>query len=852
MRNQSAEGALLVGAASGGVPLTSDWTLAPAAPNEIAEPGQLHAHKLSWIPARVPGTVAQALAAAKRWDFDDEDDFDASDWWYRTFFEGPRRDEQTRGAREPRTVLCFGGLATIAEVWLNGRAVLTASNMFESFEADVTDLLHDRNELVICFRSLNAALAKRRPRPRWKTRLVRQQQLRWMRTTLLGRIPGWSPPAAPVGPWRPITLETRSDGVVWDVLLRPSLDEKAGRIDFAARTALSAEGGVSAELTIGSATTAVNVERVDDEIRLHCHAKLPTVDSWWPHTHGTPVRYPCMLRVTVNRQAFDHDLGAVGFRSVDAPAADGHFGLRVNGEEIFCRGACWTPPDVVSVSSGATELRRALTLLRDAGANMVRVSGAMVYESDAFHELCDELGLLVWQDFMFANMDYPVDDAAFVESVRREALQQVRRFARHASMAVYCGNSEIEQQAAMLGVPRETWRSSLFDELLPAVCGEMHPGVPYVPSTPSGGVLPFHTASGLTHYYGVGAYMRPMTDVRRADVKFTPECLAFANVPEPDLIDEIMHGDPPATHDPRWKKRTPRDTGAGWDFEDVRDHYMRELFGVDPHRLRYADTLRYLELSRVATGEAMARVFAEWRRRESTCRGALVWFNRDLWPGAGWGIVDSRGVPKACYYYLRRAWQPLALLITDEGLNGVRLHIANERRTPWRGSLEIVLLRDESTIVAETVTACAVDAGDVAVFDAEQLLGGFFDTSYAYRFGAPAFDVLAAAVRNERNEVVSTALHAPNTLDARTLVANVTAAATPAGDDVWQVTVRSDRFLYGVRFDVAGFIPDDNYFHVLPARAHAVRLRRAAEAERPRGHVEALNLRAPVRIEVAG
>ena len=115
----------------------------------------------------------------------------------------------------------------------------------------------------------------------------------------------------------------------------------------------------------------------------------------------------------------------------------------------------------------------------------------------------------------------------------------------------------------------------------------------------------------------------------------------------------------------------PRDSGAGWDFEDVRDHYLQELFKVDAVRLRSFDMPRYLELSRVVTGEVMHAVYSEWRSSFSRCAGGLVWFFKDLWPGAGWGIVDSRGFPKAAYYYLRRAWQPRQVTITDEGLDGL-------------------------------------------------------------------------------------------------------------------------------------------------------------------------------------
>ena len=330
---------------------------------------------------------------------------------------------------------------------------------------------------------------------------------------------------------------------------------------------------------------------------------------------------------------------------------------------------------------------------------MLRVGGTMVYESDDFYRLCDELGILVWQDFMFANMDYPVDDPDFAANIEAEAKYQLARLAAHPCFAVLCGNSEVEQQAAMRGVPRELWRNRWFATRLPELCAEYRPGTTYVPSTPSGGALPFHVRHGVAHYYGVGAYLRSPREVRSADVKFAPECLAFANVPGPEAVSAIMGGGLPALHHPRWKQRVPRDTGAGWDFDDVRDFYLQHFFAVDPVKMRCFDPARYLQLSRVVSGEMMAQVFAEWRSGHSRNHGGLVWFFKDLWPAAGWGIVDSLGIPKAAYYYLRRSWLSRQITVTDEGLDGLHLHVINETAEPLDGFVELLLLKDEHVVV---------------------------------------------------------------------------------------------------------------------------------------------------------
>jgi beta-mannosidase len=805
------------------------WSLASTAPSEVADPWQLDGLELAWTEAIVPGTVAQALRAAGQWDFNQVGDLDARDWWYRCFFE----------ADDAAEFLRFDGLASVAEVWLNGERVLESQNMFEQYRVDVRAHLRARNELVLCFRSLAAAVAQKRPRPRWKTRLVRQQNLRWFRTTLLGRIPGWTPPVAPVGPWRPIVLEPRE--LITALEVRPSVHGTAGVVDVSFNAVHS--DIVRGKVIVGD--VAVELQRDDD--RMMAQVRIDGVALWWPHTHGSPTLYACAIELDSANGSHTIDCGRIGFRTLEVRQEYGDFQVVVNGVPLFCRGACWTTSDIVSLGVEPQALRR----LRDAGGNMVRIGGTMVYEEDSFYDLCDELGILVWQDFQFANMDYPSDDA-FLDVVRREVEQQIRRLRRHPSVVVYCGNSEVEQQAAMLGMPREVWRSPLFGEILPRLCAELHSGTAYVPSTPSGGPLPFHTGTGITHYYGVGAYKRPLSDVRRANVRFASECLGFSNVPEQSVVDEVMENEAFAAHDPRWKRRVPRDSGSGWDFEDVRDHYLREFFSIDAIALRSADPARYLALSRVVTGEAMTRVYSEWRSAHSTCRGGLIWFLRDLWPGAGWGILDSRGAPKACWSSLRRVWQPRTVVWTDEGLDGLVAHVINETAEPFASTLELSLVRDGHIVTARATTALEIAPRSTGSFSADALLSAFHDTAYAYRFGPPKHDVAVATLLDGSGATLADAFHFPLPVEPQRAVgATVQAEARVMGDDQWELTLSSDRFLYAVHVDSAQAEPSDDYFHLMPGRAKTVTMTRKA-AGKLAGVVEALNLDEAVRIRVTG
>ncbi|HWH84336.1 MAG TPA: glycoside hydrolase family 2 protein, partial [Burkholderiaceae bacterium] len=549
------------------------------------------------------------------------------------------------------------------------------------------------------------------------------------------------------------------------------------------------------------------------------------------------------------------DLGRVGFRTLALDTRDGGFALGVNGVPVFCRGACWTPLDPVALSAPAEATRAALEQVRDAGMNMLRVSGSLVYEDDHFHDACDALGILVWQDFMFANMDYPAADPAFAASVRAEVSQQLARWQARPSLAVLCGNSEAEQQAAMWGSPREDWSQPLFARDLAELAAAACPGVPYWPSSAHGGAFPHQNNAGTTSYYGVGAYRRGPDDARRSGLRFATECLAFANVPPASTIARMPGGHALRVHHPAWKARTPRDLGAGWDFEDVRDHYLQQLYRVDPVALRSADHDRYLALSRAVPGEVMGAAFAEWRRGGSSCRGALVWFLRDLWPGAGWGVLDDRGVPKAAFHALKRAFAPVAVFLADEGTNGLELTIVNEPDRALDARIEIALYRDDGLPMQRAEQAHTIAARATLARPAAEWFDAFIDLTHAYRFGPAEHALVVATLRDGRGgHELAQAFHFPTGLPSRCEHGiGLSAQARWHDDGHAELHLRTQRFAQSIEIDIPGFAAADAGFHLAPGAERCVRLvpLQAAGAPALAGHVQALNDRTRVVVEAA-
>jgi beta-mannosidase len=826
--------------------LTGVWTLAGLSPGRAQRPEDLEGLAPEWVPCAGPMTVAAALRAAGTWSLDRPRDFDADDWWYECRFTTLDPHSYER--------LHFDGLATVADVWLNGQHILRSESMFVASAVGVRGLLGADNTLTIRFHALAPLLASNRPRARWRTRLVSHQQLRWHRTTLLGRMPAWCPPVAPVGPWRPIRLERARAVLVDEAELHVELDGHDGivRLSLPVQSAAADLVGQASMHVNGCLGQLVLESLPTGQPVLLGHVRVPDVERWWPHTHGQPALYPVRVAIESGGEAVDYDLGRVGFRTLEVDRdTDGEgFGLTINGIGVFCRGVCWTPLDLASLDSSVAGYRSALERLKRAGVNMVRVSGTMTYESRAFHDLCDELGILVWQDFMFANMDYPRADPAFDALVTTEAHQLLRRLQGRPSTAVLCGSSEVEQQAAMLGLRAERWQHPLFDDLLPQMVASRAPDAVWVRSTPTGGTLPFQPDRGITHYYGVGAYLRPFEDARRAGVRFAAECLAFSNIPDAPMVDALLQDDASPGHHPKWKEGVPRDAGVGWDFEDVRDHYVRLLCGVDPSELRARDVERYLTMGRISTGESMLRTISEWRRPGSTCRGGLVWFACDLRPGAGWGVLDSAGRPKAAYWYLKRACAPVALLAIDEGLNGLWLHAVNDTSQPIEADLRVALYREGRLRGARVSTTVTIPERGFRSVHADALFGGFVDLTYGYRFGPPGHDVVAATLTDRVTGAVLATAHGfpcglPITRDS---AISLTVVVEPI-ETGYAMTLATNRFAHAVAVEAEGFVPDDNFIHLEPDAPRRIVLHADVPGRPLRASVAAVNSGAALTIE---
>lgn len=792
------------------------WRAIATPAGKVTHPDELPSE--DWVPAAVPGTAASAMAAHGSRADALARDYDSEDWWFATTVQTPEGTGPHR--------LTLEGVATHWEAWWDGRVIASGRSMFRAGHADLA-LSSGVHHLVIRCSALATAATPRHPRAQWRSNLVSPVSMRWHRTAGLGHIP-WTGTAALVGPWRPVTLTPVPISVVGGVTT--ALGEQGGLIELQLLTpAIARRIVVNVDGHVRTAQAGPDARSV--------RIVVPGAQPWWPHTHGAPHHHHLVVRVD-DEVVLDR---LVGFRTATVDSEDGAFRLSLNGRRIFARGACWVPPEPLSPAAEPELTKAALTRLRDAGANLVRVTGTTTWQDRTFHDTCVRLGLMVWQDAMLHTLP-PVEDTAWLADLDAEIHENLLSLQGQPHLVVTCGGSETEQQPVLWGLGAEAGRTTAIDQTVPGAVRRTLPEAVHVSSSPSGGFRATAVSQGISHYFGVGAYERPLGDARAARVRFTSECLAFGVPAERPLVREVF-GRATTREDPAWRLGIAKDPRADWDFEQTSAHYADTVLGVDVELLRRdGRTEEALDALRAAASYAMESAMTEWRSPGSTCAGAVVLSSQDLTPGAGWGLTDSTGAPKSSWWAMRRVWAPRTVLLADEGLDGVVLHLVNDLDRIWRGTLELSLSPVHGEV--ETVTrTVAVRPHDSTTLWAEELLGGFRDLTHAWRFGPPAYDGLGVTLRDEDGSETVRSMALPNVSGRPSCSVAASLEETERG---WELRLRADGTATFVVVECPGWLPEDNWFHLPGGRTRTLRLHRdparSTEATAPPcGSVRALN-----------
>lgn len=695
-----------------------------------------HAEVTQWRAATVPGTVHTDLLTHKlipdpyvgapeaglQW-------IGLGDWEYQRRFDV---DPQT--LRNPRTDLVFDGLDTFAEVWLNGERLLSANNAFRTWRVPVQGKLRARgNTLWVVFRSpIRALLPKVQAMPH---RIAGNypspygDEPKDALTANFARKPGyhygwdWGPRYVTAGVWKQVRLES------WDAVRIDDFHIAQTRVDAelaelqaqvridAVRTgkAIVRVGYVTPEgKRIDAASEAIELTVGANEISVPLHIAKP--QRWFPIGYGPQALHRFTVTIDADRRTLATAEKRTGLRSVelrrDRDASGQGMAFVVNGIPVFAKGANAIPFDAFAPRVDTARIRQILTAARDANMNMVRNWGGGYYESDAYYDIADELGLLVWQDFMFGGGMQPAYDADFRNNVIAEARDQVRRLRDHPSIVIWCGNNEEETAwkdwgqgkaltAADPDFAAQVWNGyvQLFGTDLRNVVAEEGGGVPYWSSSPSNDLAAKANDpnNGDMHYWGVWVERKPVEAYMDVRPRFASE-YGLQAWPRMDTVRAFAGDGALAVDDPVIVAHQKFLAGKG--NERVLE-YIRMRYGA----IRFEsgrDFDDFVYLSQVMQAEGIEIAALHHRASRPHTMGSMYWQLNDVWPGASWSSVDYFGRWKALHHHARRFFAPVAIAaLRKDGVTTVTA--LSDRTAPLQGQLRLrvvdivdgTVLRDE-------------------------------------------------------------------------------------------------------------------------------------------------------------
>ena len=775
-------------------------------------------NKEDWIDARVPGNVHLdhlenrkipdpffgQNEAELQWISDE-------DWTYKLMFE-PDKDLMER----KNIILFFHGLDTHADIFLNNIKVLSAHNMFHPWSANVKDVIKDgMNNLEIHFRSplkevsgqmnsIDHALPADNDQAGKTSPYTRKAPYHygW----------DWGPCLVTSGIWKEVELIGWEDWYVDQLQIKNknvSKDTAELEVELTVLSDISEGISVCVRESL-SGKDFKKIFRMEPGANdLSFTISIDNPDLWWPVGHGDQILHEFFLTIETKEREEHHER-RLGIRDVkirrDKDEKGESFEIHVNGIPIYSKGANWIPADYFVERLTRDDYKRLLNDAIRANMNTLRIWGGGIYESDHFYELCDEMGIMVWQDFMFACSMYPGNDE-FLDSVEKEARYQVNRLKGYASVILWCGNNEIASGWLSWGwkeeLPISVWQDykKLFHELLPKVCHELDPERFYWPSSPGHGIDQSDEdqiyGKGDNHYWGVwhggdefDAFEdnvgRFMTEYGMQSFPATSTIESFADKKEWVLDSAIMNAHQKAS------------LGTGNLMKYIEDQY-RVTNDFDS----------VTGLSQIMQAESIRFAVEAHRRHMPYCMGTLYWQFNDCWPVISWSSIDYKGNWKALHYSARNFFKPVIVSLRDLE-DVVNVHVVNDRHYGLDAVVKIglfgfngdLLFEDSFSMEVKQFSSCIARSIDKTV-----LLDGR-DLSTL---------VLRAELTSNRESLSKSHQFFKKPKELKIPPPEFEHEVKYLNGK-YEITIRSSSFLYQLHFissQVRGVF-SDNYFNMLP------------------------------------
>jgi beta-mannosidase len=816
-----------------------------------------------WHPAKVPGVIQTDLLNSKLIPdpFDRDNEFHLqwiglADWEYQTKFQ-----LDAAALAHEHLDLVFDGLDTFADVYLNDQAILHADNMFRRWRIPAKAALKPGpNTLRIVFHS---AIEKMIPYvkslpyilPSISTHNYGNEEniatAPYTRKAPYNYGWDWGPRFMTEGIWQPVRLET------WDALridnfhihqhainadlanLTAELDVEAGRATTATLT-LAHDEMSGPQAADGTQTLQLNAGMNHISFPL----RIPAPKLWYPVGYGAQNRYRFSAAIRMGREASAHAETKIGLRSVELRRVTDEWGKSfefvVNGISVFAKGADVIPFDSFPNRVTPEIHRNILQAARDAHMNMVREWGGGYYESDDFYNICDELGIMVWQEFMFGGDMIP-GDVAFQENVRQEAIDQIKRLRDHPSVVIWCGNNEVEtgwwhwgdRQEFKASISPDTrdrvWQDYviMFADILKSAVSEYGDPTPYTPSSPSANFeeIPDNQHNGDMHYWQVWHAQAPASDYTLQSPRFMSE-FGFQSFPEMRTIETFASK--PEDFDIRSTVMQAHQKNKGGN-ERILTYMLREY-------RQPKDFASFVYLSQVQQAEIIKIGAEHLRRQRPRTMGSLYWQLNDCWPVASWASIDYYGRWKALHYYARRFYDDVLIspFLHDDKVD---VYVVSDKLQPLAATIHMRLLDFSGNSLLDQTKEAKVPAQSNAIYftvdKAAMAAKGDLHRSFL------VFDLEVGGKRVSRNLIFFDVTH---DLDLP-VAPQIETTFNKTGDEL-TVTLQSPKLARSVylSFGDLEVRSSDNYFDLLPGEPVTISLKSTATPEQVKAAMKLTSL----------
>jgi len=788
----------------------------------------------NWYPATVPGVVHTDLMdngiledplfrlneRGAQW-------VDKEDWIYETTF---NLDEET--SSKENIYLLFKGLDTYADVYLNGTKILEANNMFREWKVDIKEIAKQKgNQLTIYFHSpIKVDLPKWEALPFQYEAINDQSEnggLFNKRVSVFARKAGyhygwdWGPRLVTSGIWRPVIIEAWNDLRIDNIhYIQKNVSSKNADIE----TMLEIVGDkdiafAKVEIKDESsdkvlAAKVIDIQKGLNKVMVSFSMKDP--ELWWSNGLGEPHLYSFNAKVSVDNSTIDNKVDKIGIRSIKlVRQPDEHgksFYFELNGVPVFSKGANYIPCDIFLPRVTKDIYKKTILDAVNANMNMLRVWGGGIYEDDYFYELCDEYGIMVWQDFMFACSLYPAE-GELLENIRQEAIDNVKRLRNHPSIAIWCGNNECLDAWAIWGWKRDytakdpkiaekIWKQfyGQYFVVLPEVVKEYDPMTSYTPSSPFTDIDGRRDKTdGDMHYWDTwkkGLSIDTYNDERS---RYFSE-YGFQSFPEWATVKLY------ASEERDWNITSEvmmSHQRGGTEANQIIEKCLINEYG------KPKDFKSFLYMSQVLQGDAMKIAMEAHRRDMGYCMGSLFWQHNDCWPVASWASRDYYGRWKAQHYFTREAFKDILVSPIANG-DKLDVYIVSDRLKKVKGQLFISVLTLDGKIITNINKSIDVPANASTVVYSEL-------TDKLIKETIKEKIVITVTFKDQDNNSYTNNYFLLKQKDIDLPAANIKYEIQPINNG-FEVKLKSDKFARAVFMSIDGIdnFFEDNYFDLLP------------------------------------